>query len=81
MDKGNNMTPEELSTFFMRHGFHPKMKSWISSDEKTKYKLGKNSLQKFVNGGEYGWSKVFSVYYKDIELNPETNKLKFKKMI
>lgn len=75
------MTPEELSTFFMKHGFHLKMKSWISSSGETKYKLAKNSLQKFVNRGEYGWMKVASWYYKDIEINPETNKLKFKKRI
>lgn len=75
------MTPEELSAFFMRHGFHPKMKSWISSDGKVKYKLGKNSLQKFINGNEYGWMKVSSVYYKDITLNTETDKLHYTKRI
>lgn len=64
------MTPEELSIFFIKHGYHPKMKSFISSSGEIKYKLGKNSLQKFRRSSS-GWSKVSSVYYKDVSLNED----------
>ena len=59
------MNPQELTTFLMSKGFHPKNQSLISSSGETKYKLGKNSLQKFKKI-ESGWIKIWSVYYKDI---------------
>ena len=74
------MTPEELSSFFIRHGYHQKMKSFISSSGEIKYKLGKNSLQKF-RGTSGEWFKIWSAYYKDISINDSEDKLHIEKKI
>jgi len=74
------MTPEELKTFFMSHGLHPKMSSFITSKSDIKYKFGKNSLKKYARGTSE-WIKIWSAYYKDISINPETGKLHFVKFI
>jgi hypothetical protein len=73
------MNPEELRTFFMSKGLHPKMSSFISSIGETKYKLGKNSLKKFKKG-ESGWIKIWSAYYKNISIN-KNGKLHIEKFI
>lgn len=75
------MTPEELSSFFIQRGYHPKMKSFISSSGETKYKLAKNSLQKFRKSDNFGWMKVMSAYYKDITINTENGLLHIAKRI
>lgn len=75
------MTPEELRTFFLSHGLRPKMSSFITSSGNIKYKLAKNSLQKYNKSDVCGWIKIWSAYYKDISINPETGKLRFEKMI
>jgi len=74
------MKPDELREFFIAKGWLPKMSSFISPNGEIKYKLGKNSLQRFVKL-EYSWIKVRSMYYKNISINPETGKLKIAKYI
>jgi hypothetical protein len=74
------MKPEELREFFISKGLTPKMSSFISPSGNTKYKLGKNSLKRFIKGTD-GWIKIRSMYYKDISINPETGKLHITKFI
>jgi len=74
------MTPEELGTFFMKHGYHLKGKSYISPSGEVKYKLAKNSLQKFRKGTYNPWVKLWTAYYKDISVNTE-GKLHIAKVI
>jgi len=74
------MKPEELKTFFMSKGLKPKLTSFTTLIGDVKYKLGKNSLKKFIRY-DGGWTKVWSAYYKDISINPETGKLHIEKYI
>lgn len=74
------MKPEELREFFNTKGFKPKLVSFITTVGDVKYKLGKNSLKKFRKY-DSGWAKIWSAYYKDISINPETGKLYIEKFI
>ena len=71
------MKKEELESFLTRKGY--KKDRWGHYHKGyIRYKIQKTSVR--IEGKKtFGWSKILSYYYKNIEINPETQKIRRKK--
>lgn len=71
------MEREELEGFLCGRGF--KRDRWGHYHKGSiRYKMQKTSVR-IERKLSSGWFKLFTYYYKDIEINPETHKIRRKK--
>lgn len=71
------MKKEELESFLSKKGY--KKDRWGHYHKgDVRYKMQKTSVR-IERKITSGWFKLYSYYYKDIEINPETRKIRRKK--